>query len=241
MNFNFDTITNAGEVRTKNEDFYVNSKINEGHIFVICDGIGGTNGGEIASEIAGNSIVQYLMSQRVMNIPKLINDSLKFAHNNILLNAEKNKSLYGMGTTIALVLMNEKKCFLAHVGDSRIYFIKEKEIELLTKDHSIVQQLIDAGEITNEIALKHPLRNYITHSLGSSYDFNRDYTSSFVPSDNSYLLLCTDGLHNMINYDEICSSFSNIQPKKIAEVLMKKALEAGGKDNITITIIRFNE
>lgn len=241
MNFNFDTITNAGKVRTKNQDFYVNSDINEGHLFVICDGIGGTNGGEIASEIAGNSIVEYSMSHSEKNIHKLINDSLKFAHDSILLNAEKNNSLYGMGTTIALVLINEKNCVLAHVGDSRIYYIKEKEIELLTKDHSLVQQLIDAGEITNEIALKHPMRNYITHSLGSSYDFNRDYTSTFVPADNSYLLICTDGLHNMINDDEICSSFSNVQPKNIAEALMKKALDAGGTDNITITIIRFNE
>ncbi len=238
----FHSITNTGNLRKKNDDYFKNERVDDFYSFVLCDGIGGKNGGEIAAKIAGDSICSYLQKTNKFNFKKLINSSFNYANSKIIDEIKENSSCEGMGTTVVLVFFYENNFYIGHVGDSRVYSVEENRIEQLTKDHSLIQELIDEGEITSEIAYKHPLRNIITHALGSSFNARKNYFDLKVtPKSNSYILLCSDGLNNMIKDDEIVSSFTLIDPEKIAENLLVKALEAGGKDNITITVIKFEE
>jgi protein phosphatase len=242
MEITYHSITHIGHYRKNNEDYHVNHKNDMFDIFVLCDGMGGKDGGEIASKIAGDSIVSFVNQNNELPIKKLINLCFAHANTEILNEAKKNNSYDGMGTTVAIAIKFKNQFFIGHIGDSRIYYIHQNKIEQLTKDHSLVQQLIEDGDITLEVAARHPMRNIIIHALGSSFETSKNYFDlNFIPTADSYILICSDGLNNMINDTEILEAFSNIEPVIISEVLVNKALNAGGKDNITVTVIRINK
>ena len=239
MMYSFHSENHKGKLRTNNEDYFLNSEIEGGHIFVICDGMGGHNGGEIASKIAANALVDFFKSSKIDNIPFQFNMALAETHRVILSEANKSTSLKGMGTTLVAIIIYNQKCYLAHIGDSRAYAIFDDQMISLTKDHSLVQHLIDAGELTEKEAQSHPRRNVITKALGTSFDSKDDYFDGEISlPENSYLLLCTDGLNGMINDQEILEAFTLKDPERIAESLIQKALEAGGNDNITVSVLK---
>jgi serine/threonine protein phosphatase PrpC len=242
MEISYNTITHVGHFRKNNEDYHVNDKVDMFDIFVLCDGMGGKEGGEIASKIAGDTIASFVKQNNKLPIKKLINLCFKHANTAILSEAKNNNSYDGMGTTVALAIKLKNQFSIGHIGDSRIYYIIQNKIEQLTKDHSLVQQLIEDGDITSEVAASHPMRNIITHALGSSFESSKNYFDlDFIPTAGSYILMCSDGLNNMINDKEILDAFSHIDPVLISEALVDKALTAGGKDNVTVTVIRIDK
>ena len=254
---NYCAKTDVGRKRETNEDFFAVSRLaDNAHIFVVCDGMGGEAGGEIASRLAAESFTRemvYQCSSRVRDgelffadpeteIPMLLDESLANANFEVWQKAQDDKSLRGMGTTLvaALVLENPLRLFTVNIGDSRIYKINADTAERLTKDHSYVQYLIDKGEITPKQAESRTDKNIITRALGISIRAEGDIAEAKI-EENDRLLLCTDGLCGMMTDDEIQGivSFLDAKLEKKAERLISLANDAGGEDNITLIIAEF--
>ena len=234
-------ITDKGKVRAVNEDCFETGELPGGAVWaVVCDGMGGTNGGEIASQIASKTILERInklyskeMSSRAIH--KLLFSVIEWANSAVFDYASDN-NLQGMGTTVVLALIKDNKVFCAHLGDSRMYSISDGKIRLLTKDHSIVQELIDKGLISPAEAANHPQKNIITKALGVDKSINADRTEEpFYRGD--ILVLCSDGLTNFTDEEDILHLCSTGEPDEWVEKLVSKANENGGGDNITVVAI----
>ncbi len=230
-----------GNVRTAQEDSHdIAALTPNGDVFVVCDGMGGHVGGKQASSIAVKSIIDYLKKERYPQPIQALNDALQFANMQILGYANEHPELKGMGTTACIVLLQDSEAYIAHVGDSRIYLYlgKEKQLHRITKDHSFVQTLVDAGQITDEEAEHHPNKNRILKALG----IKPDLTPSFDrvrPKNGDVFLVCSDGLSGMVpdsTMRDVLMQNTSIEYK--GETLINLALEAGGLDNITIELIQ---
>ena len=226
-----------GKERSLNQDAFFAGEIGEDIAFaVVCDGMGGANAGDIASQTAVKTISEYIVNSYRRKIT--IHDFLKILKNAILSAnitvynmAEKDENLKGMGTTVVVAVVKENEVAIAHVGDSRIYLIND-EITQLTRDHSVVQALIESGEITPEDAALHPRKNVITRALGVEADVSVD-TAELVLQDNETLLLCTDGLTNFVTDEDIHETFKQNDVSLVPEKLIELANAGGGGDNIT--------
>jgi serine/threonine protein phosphatase PrpC len=211
--------------------------------FVIADGMGGHNSGELASrmavECAGDYIKRYPEKfRREENIFSAIQEVMEKANTNVYKTSLENKSSYGMGTTFIIAVIYNQKLFIGHVGDSRVYLIREENISRLTTDHSYIEELIKNGSLTREEASVHPNRNVITRALGCSEEMQVD-TYSCDLEKNDYLLLCTDGLTNMLEEEEIKEIILRLgEPEPICDELVRKANENGGEDNTTVIVIK---
>ncbi|MBQ3547065.1 MAG: Stp1/IreP family PP2C-type Ser/Thr phosphatase [Clostridia bacterium] len=226
-----------GKERSLNQDAFFAGEIGEDIAFaVVCDGMGGANAGDIASQTAVKTISEYIVNSYRRKIT--IHDFLKILKNAILSAnitvynmAEKDENLKGMGTTVVVAVVKGNEVAIAHVGDSRIYLINN-EITQLTRDHSVVQTLIESGEITPEDAALHPRKNVITRALGVEADVSVD-TAELVLQDNETLLLCTDGLTNFVTDEDIHETFKQNDVSLVPEKLIELANAGGGGDNIT--------
>lgn len=236
-----------GNVRTKQEDCCGMSETPNGDVFVVCDGVGGNVGGEKASAIAVDSVVEFFRKEKYSNVPQAINDALHYANQKILDYASVYREYVGMATTICVLLLQDKNAFIAHIGDSRIYIYlgKEKELHRITKDHSYVQTLVDAGEITDEEAETHPRKNIILKSLG--YDTEVEPTIDMLqPKNDDIFLLCTDGFNGMISDKTIENILKLDVPLELkGERLVDLAMQGedgrpGGLDNCTLQLIRID-
>lgn len=239
---NISALTDVGLVRNNNEDSFYKSTDFDLPLFIVADGMGGHNAGEIASKMAIDIIKQYFVENKnsLDNENKLIsviNKSIKEANKKIYKLSKDDELYSGMGTTITLAYIFKGKIYIGHVGDSRAYIISNGQIFQITEDHSLVQELIKNGSITIEEGKTHPQRNMITRAAGTSEDIEVDITTKAF-NNNDKLLICSDGLSNMVNDDEIIHTFNN-EPliKKACEELIKKAKNNGGKDNITVIAI----
>ena len=229
--------TDIGKERSLNEDAFFAGEISDDIAFaVVCDGMGGANAGDIASQTAVKTISEYIVNSYRRKIT--IHDFLKILKNAILSAnitvydmAEKDENLKGMGTTVVVAVVKGNEVAIAHVGDSRIYLIND-EITQLTRDHSVVQTLIESGEITPEDAALHPRKNVITRALGVEADVSVD-TAELVLQDNETLLLCTDGLTNFVTDEDIHETFKQNDVSLVPEKLIELANAGGGGDNIT--------
>lgn len=230
-----------GKVRTAQEDSH-NIALNtqNGDLYVVCDGMGGHIGGKQASSIAVDSILNFIINNRIKDPTELLNEALQFANENILKYSMEHPELRGMGTTACILLFKDDDVYIAHVGDSRIYLYlgKEKQLHRITKDHSFVQTLVDAGEITDEEAEKHPNKNRILKALGVHPVVKPTICSTPVhPKKGDIFLLCSDGLCGMINdtaIESVLSSDLTLEEK--GNTLTDLALKAGGHDNITVEL-----
>jgi len=235
--------SDVGKVRTNNEDAYYFPKEsgNFPELYIVADGMGGHVGGEIASEIAVNEVSSYINSnlspdsdsQRVKCI---LEASIISANNKILSFALQHRMYSGMGTTITIALFHKGSLFIGHVGDSRAYRIRDDRIEQLTRDHSLVWQLAEEGRITMEEAENHPLKNIITKALGAEEKIEPDIME-FDLKDNDIIILCSDGLTNMLDNNIIKRIALSFKPEEAALKLIEKANLNGGLDNITVGII----
>lgn len=242
-------ISHVGKVRKNNEDYckgeIISTKSKDIGIFAIADGMGGHNKGEVASELAVENIIKFLKENLIQNESVKINyidDILKQAYNSvnsiIYKKSKEDDSFSGMGTTLTTVILYDKKAYIANVGDSRCYLLQNNILEKVTRDHSLVEELIAQKAITEEEAKNHPRRNVITRALGTERMIIVDIYKKELNKD-SILLLATDGLTGYVDKEEIndiISKDNNI--KDIATELIEIANNKSGKDNVSVVLIK---
>ena len=235
--------TDIGAVRRENQDFFVNTVLGDNTVLsVVCDGMGGANAGNIASEMAANTVSQYVKSSynptMTSNaIEKLLRGAVSTANIEIFDAANKNTDYRGMGTTIVAALVKNNIAYIVHVGDSRAYLITTDEIKQITKDHSIVQSLLESEEITPEQAKSHPRKNVITRAVGIYDTVEVDFNELDI--EKGILLMCTDGLSGTLSEKEIKQIALNGELNSVPDILINKAIENKSSDNITVTVISF--
>lgn len=228
--------TDKGLVRKTNQDSVRSLVLNDWCLSVVCDGIGGTSGGDIASRVASNFICDYFSKFKSDDIKKMMFESFSLANEEILKIARENSSVSELGTTcVAAFVSAEGNVHVSNVGDSRAYVISKSYIKQITEDHSIVNQLVMEGKITPEQAKSSPNKNIITRALGCS-NSNPDYYSLSIGKGDK-ILLCTDGLLNHVSDDEIYDIVSNNSPDESLKMMIDRANFSGGTDNITVSII----
>lgn len=240
-NFEFGNATDVGRVREQNEDYLGYFECINGHVFVVCDGMGGHVGGATASRLAVDAVREFL-ENHYFDLPSdALKSAIESANEAVYLKAAENPQLSGMGTTIVMAIVRDDKIWYAHVGDSRIYFQSGGSLVKLTRDHSFVQTLVDQGLLKEEEMESHPRRNEILQALGVRLDVEITVCQSPArPSNGDILLLCTDGLNSMIT-DAITEAVLNeeISVQHKAMKLMQLANDAGGYDNITVQLVHF--
>ena len=234
--------TDVGKVRRVNEDYYGTRDTLNGEVVVVCDGMGGHAGGETASRLAVESIIASLNSKHSVDPLNALNEALIYANKVILDYAHEHPELKGMGSTCVALLLKDNFVYFAHVGDSRIYLYSKNNLQQLTKDHSFVQSLIDAGAISLQDAESHPRKNEITNALGLERMQPPSLCQKpYKPRQGDIMLLCTDGLTGMVSdaqIQELLASEKVLYDK--AKELVQLANSAGGIDNITLQLVQFS-
>lgn len=229
-----------GKMRKSNQDAFFAAEIEHNAVFaIVCDGMGGANAGNVASETAVRIISDYIMRSYRLGMDadateKMLKNAIESANIEIYEMALKNPELNGMGTTVVIAISEDDRAVIAHVGDSRAYLVSKK-IKQLTRDHSVVQSLVESGKISPEDAKVHPRKNVITRALGAEENVIPDITHiEFY--ENEKLLLCTDGLSSFIDEQTIIEIMKT-KNTTVADELVDKANENGGGDNITVVIL----
>ena len=238
--------TVVGLVRKANEDSIgslTKDKTNGyGEVFVVCDGMGGHVGGAIASKTAVDCILQYFEGTPNSNPIIALEKSISFANMQIYAKAMHDVSLKGMGTTCTVLLNKGENIYIAHVGDSRIYLTTDNKLYRLTKDHSFVQSLVDAGQLEDSEMEKHPRKNELTRALGISQDVDVEIAENPIFSKNGdTFLMCSDGLCGLVNDATIANTMRTTADGQTVNDLIELAENAGGNDNISVTIINVVE
>ena len=235
--------SDVGKVREMNQDYYyISNSLDEVQLYILADGMGGYYGGEIASKIAVETANNYIennfkeIEKDRDSIIQLLGSSMEYANMVVYEKSQEKPELHGMGTTLEICLIYNNKVYIGHIGDSRIYRIRKEFIRKLTQDHSYVQKLVKEGKITKEQAEVHPQKNMLTRALGCNAFVEPDVmVKGFLKDD--ILVMCSDGLTNMVKTEIIYQEASkNIEqaPKELVRI----ANENGGKDNVTVVIIK---
>ncbi len=230
-------ISDIGNIRKLNEDTFGILERDRFNLFVICDGMGGHNAGEIASRMAKDAILTSIEENYDQDEPgAVLADAIKFANREIFRRSDSERSMRGMGTTVTAALSHGGRIDVAHVGDSCLYLIRNHSIHKITKDHSYVQELVDLGKLAQEEAKHHPNKNIITRAVGTNAEVIVD-TYSFETEKDDIYVLCTDGLTDYLSDEEILNEVTSHDDKKDSVLfLADMAKERGGKDNITLVI-----
>ena len=235
--------SDIGKAREMNQDSYYISDLENDDIklYILADGMGGYKGGEIASSLAVANTRNYIFNN-FKNIKKdregilqLIKEAIEYANEIVCEKAKENEELQDMGTTLDVCLIYNNKVFIGHVGDSRVYRIRKNIIRRITTDHSYVEKLVKEGTITKEEAYNHPKKNMLMKALGCSALVEPDVLCKGFLKDD-ILLMCSDGLTNMLRESEIYSLLLN-NPNNPEEALIENANNLGGYDNITTIIV----
>ena len=237
------SISDTGLIRKENEDNMGYAATPNGDVFVICDGLGGHAGGKVASSVAVESIVDYFSREKKENVYHAIDEAIRYANQKIIEKAREEPALEGMGTAIVLTVIQEDKTYIAHVGDSRIYLFSDNCLYRVTTDHSLVQQMVDSGMLTPEEAETHPKKNIISRALGITENVDPEIAQDpLLLKNGDVLLMCTDGLSDMLDDQTIHSVLmKHDNVRNAGDELLKLALEAGGKDNITFHLIKITK
>ena len=235
--------SDKGKVREINQDyFYISNSLDEIQLYILADGMGGYNGGEIASSLAVQTAKNYIennfkdIEKDRDSIIQLLGSSMEYANMVVYEKSKENPELQGMGTTLEICLIYNNKVYIGQVGDSRIYRIRKQSIRKLTQDHSYVQKLVKEGTITNEQAAHHPQKNMLMKALGCNAFVEPDVmVKGFLKDD--ILIICSDGLTNLVNQDTLYEMASkNIE--QATKDLVQLANDRGGYDNVTVVIIK---
>ena len=235
--------TDIGRVRKVNQDAVKTEVISDNLAWsVVCDGMGGQAGGDIASNIAVIMISKFLSDnlselKTSDEIKSVIYEAVSSANQAIYLKSEKDKNLKNMGTTVIVCVVSMNKLYVAHMGDSRAYLISDDEITQITTDHSMVQEMLDNGKLTIEEARNHPQKNIITRALGVNTEIKLEYNTLDIKKGN-IILSCTDGLTNTVEEQDIYNICKKCNNKEEAVgKLISKGNKNGGNDNITVSLI----
>lgn len=233
-------VTDVGQKRTMNQDFVYASEEPVGNLpnlFVVADGMGGHKAGDFASRYTVEVILKSVRANRERNPIKIIRTAIETANTKVLEKAREDENLSGMGTTVVAATVLGRYIYVANVGDSRLYVIQE-QIHQVTKDHSLVQEMVRMGELKPEDARNHPDKNIITRALGAERTVDIDFFDLKL-EPLCTILMCSDGLSNMVEdskMEEIILN-SNADITEKGEALVREANLNGGKDNIAIVLI----
>lgn len=239
--------TDIGLVRKVNEDSFMCEKlegIDGSYLYIVADGMGGHNAGEVASSMAVQEVALYLrenietLKLGDKEIQDLIRNAILYANEKIYKTSIIKSNCLGMGTTLSMALVKDNRIYIGHVGDSRIYLIRNNVILRLTEDHSLVAELIKTGTIKPEEANNHPQKNVITKALGTEYTIEPDVSQRDLQWDD-FILICTDGLSNVVCEEDMVYAVQNTSDlSEACELLINKAKESGGFDNITTVVVQ---
>lgn len=236
--------SDVGRVRQNNEDFYGEFRIEPDHfVFVVADGMGGHNAGEVASRLAVLTFFESYKKyfEEIGETEKAIELAFYDANKRVFEEGAGKESQHGMGTTLSTLILKGENAYLGHVGDSRIYLIREDECRRLTKDHSLVGKMRENGVITEEEARVHPRRNILYLSLGVKESIVPQIRGGIDVKDGDVFVVCTDGLSNMVSDEEIKIISINNPPKKAVEKMIEIAKERGAPDNVTVEVIKIEK
>ena len=242
------SLTDIGRQRTNNEDSHLYWEPDsdedfrrKGRLAVVADGMGGYEGGQEASRLAVETVRSVYDNAFGANPQDTLIEAFQSAHQNIQRFAVEHPQFYGMGTTCTALSIVERQLYFAHVGDSRLYLIRGENITRLTRDHSYVGRLVESGIVRSEDAESHPQRHILTAALGSGRDVTPHIPEHPVPLEaGDTLLLCTDGLWGLVGDAELIGVVQTNPPAEACQKLVTLALERGGPDNITATVLRLS-
>lgn len=245
MKITYSGNTDKGRVRKANEDYFANEKITDKeYLFIVADGMGGHQAGDVASKLGTLTFINEYKSLRVKNnsIGDSMQQSIKEANATILAKASTDLAKKGMGTTFSALIISDMKAYIVHVGDSRIYRIRDNEIEKITTDHTFVEKMMEEGRLSEEEARNHPQKNILYMSLGARESFAPIVINDLEIKNGDLFIMCSDGLNNMVPDDIIKEySLSQSSPKELVDELIKLANEKGGTDNITIQAVQLGK
>ena len=230
--------SHVGYKRQCNEDRYLIEPLqdNQAILLGVADGVAGEAGGEIAAQIVVDTLQKYQTLSKTIEQDMV--DLLDQAGKKIILKGEKDMALEGMGTTATVALITDQTAYWSHVGDSRLSLYRNGVLKQVTTDHTFVQDLIDDGTLTQFEASRHPLRNMLDQCVGCPVMAPDSGSFPVLPGD--MILLCSDGLSRQVPEDVIISALKNNKAQKVSEQLVSQALEAGGKDNVTVVVLNYS-
>ena len=228
--------TDVGKVRANNQDApIVSEKL---HLYGVADGMGGHKGGEVASASARDDLIRELEG-KTPSVATL-SSAIEEVNRQIYHQQEHDDALTGMGTTLSVLWMSDSFVYIGHVGDSRVYLLRDGKFKQMTMDHSLVEQLVREGVLTEEEAQNHPMRNIITRAIGTDESVEVDVVVEERHRGDLWLA-CSDGLHGLVDDHQMRDALCQYAPEKAVDVLLKAALDAGGRDNVTLVIVHDGE
>lgn len=234
--------TDKGCVRENNQDSYTGGELSGGVAYaIVCDGMGGAAEGAFASSEAVKIIREkicsgYKSGMSDISVKALLVSALENANKHIYLLSLTDEKYYGMGTTAVVALVTDSYAYIAHVGDSRAYLIADGEAVQLTRDHSVVQRMLENGEITPDEVANHPKKHIITRAIGVDSEIKVDFCQESF-GGGSVLLLCSDGLSNYVSSSDLVEQTSGKSYFEYADKLVSLALKNGGGDNVTVVAV----
>ena len=234
------SITDTGVTREMNQDYYFATDTNLGNLpnlFIVADGMGGHKAGDYASRHTIERVVASISRNSSEEPVTIIQEAISKANELLVAESNEDETKSGMGTTLVIATLVGDKLIVANVGDSRLYVISDM-VRQITRDHSLVDEMVRLGELNPSEARSHPDKNIITRAIGAQKDVKADFFDVELAKDD-YVLMCTDGLTNMVRDEEILDIVrSEKEPEAIAHKLVRMANNNGGRDNITVTIIK---
>jgi serine/threonine protein phosphatase PrpC len=236
--------SDVGLVRSENQDFgtYTTSEEERecaagGRLLIVADGMGGHRGGATASRLAAETVKAQYLGSDSGDIPQVLRESLSRANARIYSEAQSNPDLRGMGTTTSVLAVKNHEGWLAHVGDSRIYMVRDGDIRQLTDDHSLVATMVREGLLTMQEAETHPRRNVLQRSMGVAEDVEIDVRGPIELREGDTFILCSDGLHGVVKEDEL-KEVARLPIEAAADEYLRRALDRGAPDNVTVIVAR---
>lgn len=236
-------VSDVGKVREANQDYFQFEMLTENSGYaVVCDGMGGAKAGNIASRLACEVISDYLKrslrpSMTSTQIETILRSAVYSANTAVYEASQKDEEYRGMGTTVVLLYVDNDCAYIVHVGDSRAYAFSDNTLTQITVDHSMVQTMVDNGQITPDEARVHPSKNVITRALGVGAQVSADLDFADATS-GTVILLCSDGLSNYVSAEQIAAELKNFD-NRVAQRLVNIANDNGGGDNITAVAVKF--
>lgn len=230
--------SDIGRVRTMNQDYMFYSTKPVGilpNLFIVADGMGGHKAGDYASRLSVEKFVEYVRGAGTEVPIRVVDDAIHYVNELVINEAEKNPDYHGMGTTFVAAFIKDKTLFVANIGDSRLYLIDDG-ITQVTEDHSYVGAMVRAGELTKEEAMHHPDKNIITRAIGAAREPKVDFFEVDLEKGDR-ILLCSDGLTNMVDDDDILDIIVSEYIGDVVDILIDEAKANGGTDNITAIVI----
>ena len=234
--------TDIGRKRQLNQDFIYLSEVPVGNlpnVFIVADGMGGHNAGDYASRLAVETIVERSSGSLETNPLRVLDEAVQSANGLVRKRAQETPELQGMGTTVVAAVIDGRELYVANVGDSRLYIVNSGEIRQITKDHSWVEEMVRRGGIGKAEARNHPDKNIITRAVGAEETVRIDFFQVLL-QEGDVILMCTDGLTNMLEDEEIRMTLDGARDiVEKAQGLVRAANERGGRDNISVVLIEF--